>query len=78
MSREFMMSVQASYEQKRVTAADAVSHVRNNDVIVVPTGVGETPTLLTELSERRRGFSGVQVAQILPLRKYGYFDPATA
>ena len=78
MSREFMMSVQASYEQKRVTAADAVSHVRNNDVIVVPTGVGETPTLLTELSERRRSFSGVQVAQILPLRKYGYFDPTTA
>ena len=73
-----MMSVQASYQQKRVTAADAVSHVRNNDVIVVPTGVGETPTLLTELSERRRSFSGVQVAQILPLRKYGYFDPTTA
>ncbi|MBK7767078.1 MAG: acetyl-CoA hydrolase/transferase family protein [Sulfuritalea sp.] len=72
------MSVQASYQQKRVTAADAVSHVRNNDVIVVPTGVGETPTLLTELSERRRSFSGVQVAQILPLRKYGYFDPTTA
>lgn len=73
-----MMSVQAAYQQKRVTAADAVSHLRNNDVIVVPTGVGETPTLLTELSERRRSFSGVQVAQILPLRKYGYFDPATA
>ena len=72
-----MMSVQASYQQKRVTAADAVSHVRNNDVIVVPTGVGETPTLLTELSERRRSFSGVQVAQILPLRKYGYIDPET-
>ncbi|MBK8121441.1 MAG: acetyl-CoA hydrolase/transferase family protein [Sulfuritalea sp.] len=72
------MSVQASYQQKRVSAADAVSHVRNNDVIVVPTGVGETPTLLTELSERRRSFSGVQVAQILPLRKYGYFDPTTA
>ena len=46
-----MMSVQAAYQQKRVTAADAVSHLRNNDVIVVPTGVGETPTLLTELSE---------------------------
>ena len=73
-----MMSVQAAYQQKRVTAADAVSHLRNNDVIVVPTGVGETPTLLTELSERRRSFSGVQVAQILPLRKYGYFDPTTA
>ena len=73
-----MMSVQAAYQQKRVTAADAVSHLRNNDVIVVPTGVGETPTLLTELSERRRSFSGVQVAQILPLRKDGSFDPATA
>ena len=72
-----MMPVQASYQQKRVTAADAVSHVRNNDVIVVPTGVGETPALLTELSERRRSFSGVQVAQILPLRKFAYLDPDT-
>jgi acyl-CoA hydrolase len=40
--------------------------------------VGEPPTLLTALSEQRREFWGVQVAQILPIRKFGYFDPETA
>lgn len=50
----------------------------DRDVIVVPTGVGEPPTLLTALSEQRREFWGVQVAQILPIRKFGYFDPETA
>jgi acyl-CoA hydrolase len=72
------MSVQALYQQKRMTAADAVRQVKNGDMIVVSTGVGEPPTLLTALSEQRRDFRGVQVAQILPLRKYGYFDPETA
>lgn len=72
------MSVQALYQQKRMNAADAVRQVKNGDMIVVPTGVGEPPTLLTALSEQRRDFRGVQVAQILPIRKYGYFDPETA
>ena len=51
--------------------------VKDGDFIVVPTGVGEPPALLTELSEQRRRFRGVQVAQILALRKYGYIDPET-
>ena len=72
------MSFQSLYQQKRMTATDAVRLVKNGDVIVVPTGVGEPPTLLTALSEQRREFMGVQVAQILPIRKYGYFDPETA
>ena len=71
------MSARAQYEQKRTTAAEAVRLVRNNDVIIVPTGVGEPPTLLTALSEQRRNFLGVQVAQTLPLRKFAYFDPET-
>jgi acyl-CoA hydrolase len=71
------MSVQALYQQKRMPAADAVCQVKDGDLIVVPTGVGEPPTLLTALSEQRREFRGVQVAQILPLRKFGYFDPET-
>jgi acyl-CoA hydrolase len=71
------MSVQALYQQKRMPAADAVRQVKDGDLIVVPTGVGEPPTLLTALSEQRREFRGVQVAQILPLRKFGYFDPET-
>ncbi|HJW25008.1 MAG TPA: acetyl-CoA hydrolase/transferase C-terminal domain-containing protein [Rhodocyclaceae bacterium] len=72
------MSVQALYQQKKMNAADAVRQVKDGDMIVVPTAVGEPPTLLTALSEQRREFRGVQVAQILPLRKYGYFDPETA
>lgn len=71
------MSMQAKYQAKRMSAADAVRHVKNGDMIVVPTGVGEPPALLTALSDQRRDFRGVQVAQILPLRKYGYFDPET-
>ncbi|MCB1928693.1 MAG: acetyl-CoA hydrolase/transferase family protein [Rhodocyclaceae bacterium] len=72
------MSHQSAYQSKRMSAADAVRQVHNGDMIVVPTGVGEPPTLLAALSEQRRDFEGVQIAQILPLRKYGYFDPETA
>ena len=71
------MSMREKYQQKRMSASDAVRQVKNGDMIVVPTGVGEPPALLTALSEQRRDFRGVQVAQILPLRKYGYFDPET-
>jgi acyl-CoA hydrolase len=71
------MTVQQSYLQKRVSAADAVRQVRNGDFIIVPTGVGEPPALLTALSEARRDFLDVKVAQILAVRKYGYIDPET-
>lgn len=71
------MSVQTLYQQKRMSPADAVACVKDNDFIVVPTGVGEPPALLTALSEQRLRLRGVQVAQILPLRKYGYIDPET-
>ena len=33
--------------------------------------------MLTALSEARRDFRGVEVSQILPVRKYAYFDPET-
>lgn len=71
------MSHQSLYQQKRVGAADAIRHVRNGDMIMVPTGVGEPPSLLTALSEQRHGFLDVKVAQILAMRKYAYIDPAT-
>ncbi|MBP8789020.1 MAG: 4-hydroxybutyrate CoA-transferase, partial [Azonexus sp.] len=59
------MSVQSIYQQKRMSAADAVRIVRNGETIVVPTAVGEPPTLLKALSEQRRDFHNVTVAQIL-------------
>ena len=71
------MSVQALYQQKRMSAADAIRVVKNGDTIVVPTAVAEPPALLTALSEARRDFRGVEVSQILPVRKYAYFDPET-
>lgn len=71
------MSVQTQYQQKRRSAAEAVNVVKNGDTVVVPTAVGEPPVLLTALSDARFNFRDVKVAQILPVRKYGYFDPET-
>jgi acyl-CoA hydrolase len=65
------------YQQKLMSPADAVRQVRNGDAIIIPTGVGEPPTLLTALSEQRRDFRDVKVSQILAVRKYGYIDPET-
>ncbi len=71
------MSHQSLYLQKRVAASDAIRQVRNGDCIIVPTGVGEPPALLTALSEHRREFLDVKVSQILAMRKYAYLDPDT-
>ncbi len=71
------MSNQHSYKQKLVSTADAMRQVRNGDLIIVPTGVGEPPSLLTALSEQRHNFQNVKVAQILAMRKYAYIDPET-
>ncbi|TVO58561.1 acetyl-CoA hydrolase/transferase family protein [Denitromonas halophila] len=65
------------YTQKTCTAADAIALVRDGDTIIVPTGVGEPPALLTALSDQRRSLNGVVVSQILPLRKFDYFDETT-
>ncbi len=72
------MSAQAMYQDKRMSAAEAIRAVRDGDTIVVPTAVGEPPALLNALSDARRDFRDVKVSQILPLRKYGYIDPETA
>ncbi|WP_295999816.1 acetyl-CoA hydrolase/transferase C-terminal domain-containing protein [Rugamonas sp.] len=66
--------VHALYDGKRGSAADALRLLRDGDTIIVPSGAGEPPTLLHALSERRRDFRDIKVAQILALRKYGYFD----
>ncbi len=71
------MSITETYQQKRRSAAEAVRLVRDGDFIIVPTGVGEPPALLTALSEQRRDFRDVKVAQILAMRKYAYIDAET-
>src|SRR5450830_825145 len=58
------------YEDKRIGATDAIGLLRDGDCIIVPSGAGEP----TALSDRRRELRDVKVAQILALRKYGYFD----
>ena len=71
------MSTLDLYRQKLRSAEEAVRLVQDGDAIIVPTGVGEPPALLTALSERRRELHGVRVLQILAMRKYGYLDPET-
>lgn len=71
------MSVRDQYLQKRRSPHEAVDEVHHGDLIVVPTGVGEPPTLLKALSDRRRELQDVKVAQILPVGNYDYFDPET-
>ena len=73
-----MPTVQAIHDSKRCTAADALDLLRDGDTIIVPTGVGEPPALLTALSDQRRRFRDIKVAQILALRKFGYFERDTA
>lgn len=72
------MSVENLYQQKRMSAEEAIGQVRNGDFIIVPTAVAEPPSLLTALSDQRRRFRDVKVAQILAVRKFGYLDPETA
>lgn len=67
-------SVTSLYESKRQSATDALQHLKDGDFIIVPTGAGEPPALLHALSEQRRRFRDIKVAQILAMRKYGYFD----
>jgi acyl-CoA hydrolase len=74
------MSTQTPYQQyqeKLRTAIEAIRLVKDGETIVVPTGVGEPPALLSALTEARRSLQDVRVCQILPMRKFGYFDSAT-
>lgn len=73
----FNISSQAQYFAKKMTAEQAVQQVRNGDFIVVPTGAGEPPTLLTALSEIRRSLKDVKISSVLPMRKFSYLDPET-
>jgi len=60
-----------------MTATEALKFVNDGDTIVVPTGAGEPAVLLNALSDARRNFRDVKVAQILAMRKFGYLNPET-
>jgi acyl-CoA hydrolase len=63
------MSFVDLYSARRMSADDAVDCIRDGDRIMVPTGVGEPPGLLTALSNRRHQWRGVSVSQILAMQK---------
>lgn len=71
------MSFNQQYQSKRMTPSDAIRQIRDGDTVIVPCGCAEPPVLLTTLSEQRRDFNDVKIAQIVPLRKFGYMDPET-
>jgi len=71
-----MQNLQEMYQSKRGSALDALDHLLDGDMIIVPTGVGEPPTLLHALSGQHQRFSDIKIAQILAMRKYGYFEQA--
>ncbi|WP_168582702.1 acetyl-CoA hydrolase/transferase family protein [Gephyromycinifex aptenodytis] len=71
------MTAHPKYVQARREAYDALDLIQDGDTIVVPTGVGEPPTILEALSQRRRDFHDVTISQILPLRPFEYIDPDT-
>jgi acyl-CoA hydrolase len=72
------MTVRELYRSRIAQPHDAVLRlVRDGDQIVVPTSAGEPPALLTALSECRRQFANVSVAQMLAGRSYEYLDPRT-
>ena len=73
-----MQSVQQLYQDKLCSPQEALRLLHDEDMIIVPTGVGEPPSLLTALSDQRRQFRGIRVAQILAMRKFGYFDQDSA
>lgn len=66
------------YRDRLCSANEALCFVHDGDMIIVPTGAGEPPALLTALSEQRRRFRDVRVAQILAMRKFAYFEQDTA
>ena len=65
------------YRQRLVSAFGALDLINDGDSIVLPTGVGEPPTLMTALSEHRQRFKGVQIVQLLPMRSHSYLTPDT-
>lgn len=71
------MTAQEQYADRRREAGEAIDLIEDGSHVIVPTGVGEPPTILEALSERRTDLHGVTISQILPMRQFGYLDPET-
>ena len=72
-----MANARELYDQKKMGAEEAIKLIHDGDYVSVSLGVWEPPALLTALSDHRREYRDVTMMQILPIRKYGYYDPET-
>ncbi len=64
----------SEYQKKLRSAHDAVGMIQDGDYVITPTGVGQPPSLLRALSDRRRDFTGVKVTGILTMIPLDYYD----
>lgn len=64
-----------AYRSRLTTAHDAIDLIQDGDHILVPTAVGEPPTILAALADRATERRDVSLAQTLPLRPYGFNTP---
>jgi len=70
-------SPQSLLAQKRMNAYDAVKLVKDGETVVLPCGAGEPPLLLRTISEHRREFKNVSIAQLLQFLPFDYIDAST-
>ncbi|ABO49849.1 acetyl-CoA hydrolase/transferase [Desulforamulus reducens MI-1] len=63
------------YEEKRISAKEAVAVISSGDNIVVPPGAAEPELLMESLANRKGELKDVRIHQMLPLREASYLKP---
>ncbi|MDU7338100.1 MAG: acetyl-CoA hydrolase/transferase C-terminal domain-containing protein [Clostridium sp.] len=63
------------YAQRKVSAEEAVSHVRSGDRVVTPNAAGAPITLIDALVARKDELKNVEIAHMVPLAKAPYAAP---
>ena len=71
------MSVQTMYADRKMSAEEAIRFIMDGDTVVVPTAAAEAPTIQAAIGVHRRNYNNVAISQLLPMRKFEYFDPET-
>ena len=71
------MSVQTMYADRKMSAEEAIRFIKDGDTVVVPTAAAEAPTIQAAIGVHRRNYNNVAISQLLPMRKFEYFDPET-
>lgn len=63
------------YNQKLVTANEAVKCIQTDNDVVVAFGVAETPVLLDAMVDRKDELRDVRIHQMIPMRPARYLEP---